>query len=74
MWRDRPIVYVEVWRGVFTVVGTADDCEYLSWVGTTSSRDVIGAVSSRLEAFRNLELSVRRSLFGVGTPCLTCQA
>lgn len=53
------------------MVAIADDCEYLSRVGTTSSRDVIGAVSSRLEAFRSLELSVRRSLFSVGTPCCT---
>jgi hypothetical protein len=38
-------------------------------VGTMSGRGVIGAVSSRLGAFRNLELSVCRSILEVGTPC-----
>jgi hypothetical protein len=69
-----PHAYVEVWRGDFTVVDTADVCKYLSWVGTTSSRGVIGAVSSRPRAFRNLELSVCRSMFGVETLCVACQA
>jgi hypothetical protein len=68
-----PHAYVEVWRGDFTVVDTADVCKYLSWVGITSSRGVIGAVSSRTQAFRNLELSVCRSMFGVETPCVACQ-